>query len=245
MSLKILFSLILVLMFSSCATVNSLFSKEPNKSAEGPEPDLIKYSDNQNTYNPSNRQYQKMNRQQLEDDSELHSSAGSMWVMDGQGSYLFAQNKMRRDGDLMSVQLEGTAQRQVETKVTMIKKLLADLEAMEKPPGADPAATPAAGLAGAKPAAAPAPARAPAAGEADDKEGAVKVDAVPTRIVEKLPDGNYRVQGQSPFMIGKREYKVVVTGLVRPEDFNDQVPVSSNKLLDPQYDVVSIRRTVE
>ena len=66
--------------------------------------------------------------------------------------------------------------------------------------------------------------------------------AVPTRIVERLPDGNYSVKGAQPFMIGKREYKVIVTGMIRPEDFNDE-GVSSNKLLDPQYDVVSIRRS--
>ena len=44
-------------------------------------------------------------------------------------------------------------------------------------------------------------------------------------------------------MIGKREYKVIVTGMIRPEDFNDQAAVSSGKLMDPQFDVVSIRRS--
>ncbi|MNL31973.1 Flagellar L-ring protein [compost metagenome] len=67
------------------------------------------------------------------------------------------------------------------------------------------------------------------------------VETVPSKIVEKLPDGNYRIKGQQPFMIGKREYKVIVTGLIRPEDFNDE-GITSQKLLDPQYDVVSIRR---
>jgi flagellar L-ring protein precursor FlgH len=43
-------------------------------------------------------------------------------------------------------------------------------------------------------------------------------------------------------MIGKREYKVIVTGLIRPEDFND-AGIISEKLLDPQYDVVSLRKT--
>ena len=45
-------------------------------------------------------------------------------------------------------------------------------------------------------------------------------------------------------MIGKREYKVIITGMIRPEDFNDE-GVSSVKLLDPQFDVVSIRRNTK
>jgi flagellar L-ring protein precursor FlgH len=75
----------------------------------------------------------------------------------------------------------------------------------------------------------------------DEKEEPLEIGAVPTRIVERQPDGNYRIKGSQPFMIGKREYKVIVTGLIRPEDFNDE-GVSSQKLLDPQFDVVSIRR---
>mgnify|MGYP001590596968 CR=1 FL=1 len=74
------------------------------------------------------------------------------------------------------------------------------------------------------------------------KEEVLNIDLVPTRIVERLGDGNYRVKGAQPFMIGKREYKVLVTGMIRSEDFNDQSPISSNKLLDPQFDVVSLRK---
>jgi flagellar L-ring protein precursor FlgH len=84
--------------------------------------------------------------------------------------------------------------------------------------------------------------RAPAGEKKDEKEEPLDIGAVPTRIVERLADGNYRIKGAQPFMIGKREYKVIVTGLIRPEDFNDE-GISSAKLLDPQYDVVSIRRS--
>jgi flagellar L-ring protein precursor FlgH len=64
---------------------------------------------------------------------------------------------------------------------------------------------------------------------------------IQTRIVERLPDGNYRIKGQQPFMIGKREYKVIIVGLLRPEDYNDE-GINSSKIIDPQYDVVSIRK---
>jgi flagellar L-ring protein precursor FlgH len=42
-------------------------------------------------------------------------------------------------------------------------------------------------------------------------------------------------------MIGKREYKVIVTGIVRQEDFDDS-GIDASKLLDPQFDIVSSRR---
>jgi flagellar L-ring protein precursor FlgH len=42
-------------------------------------------------------------------------------------------------------------------------------------------------------------------------------------------------------MIGQKEYKVIVAGVIRPEDYNDE-GVSSVKLLDPQFDVLSVRR---
>jgi flagellar L-ring protein precursor FlgH len=77
--------------------------------------------------------------------------------------------------------------------------------------------------------------RAPAAQEAD-----FAVKSVPTRVIERLVDGNYRVRGTQPFMIGGREYRVSVTGIVRAEDFNDE-GISSTQLLDPKFDIVSAR----
>lgn len=201
---------------------------------------LTKFSESPTVLNPSNRQYRKMTRSRMEEESDLGSQAGSMWVMEGQGAYLFSQNKSRREGDLLNVKVEGSAQKQIETKVGVIKKLLKQLEEEElkaKQPVpvnvGDNNPNPQ------KPEAQRAPAAAATA--APEKEEPMEIGDVPTRIVERLADGNYRIKGAQPFMIGKREYKVIVTGLIRPEDFNDQ-GVSSSKILDPQFDVVSIRR---
>ncbi len=200
----------------------------------------VRFSENNNMLNINNRNYRKMTKQRMEEEAELHAQAGSMWVMEGQGAYLFAQNKSRREGDLLKVKVEGPNLKQIETKVSVIKMLLKQLEEEElksKEPKKDEAPK----LADAK-----GDTRAPASeekkpdGEKDKGEETV-VDMVPTRIIERQADGNYRVKGQQPFMIGKREYKVLVTGVIRPEDFNDE-GVSSTKLLDPQFDVVSIRR---
>lgn len=246
--IKILF-ITIILSCLGCATFDDLLSslgeREDNPSLQKIK-GAPKYSETQNLGVPTDRQYKRMTRNRMEEESDLGASAGSSWVMEGQGSYLFAQNKMRREGDLLNVKLEGPAMKQVETKVSVIKKLLKQLEDQEKQSelstnlaqNAEGSRNPASDQKLAPPGSAPA---APAEPK-DDKAGLEEVQNVPTRLVEKLADGNYRVKGQQPFMIGKREYKVIVTGMVRPEDFND-AGISSDKLLDPQYDVVSIRRT--
>ncbi|WP_413569406.1 flagellar basal body L-ring protein FlgH [Bdellovibrio sp. HCB117] len=238
-------SLVALTLFTGCATMNDLLA-----SLDGPKenPPLEKintaprYSDTQNLGVPTDRQYKRMTRNRMEEESDLGANAGSTWVMEGQGAYLFAQNKMRREGDLLNVKLDGPALKQVETKVSVIKKLLKQLEEQQQQSlnnslaanGTDASRTPASADAKKPEAAKPAE-------KEDDKDALADVQNIPTRIVEKLADGNYRIKGQQPFMIGKREYKVIVTGLIRPEDFNDQ-GIVSDKLLDPQYDVVSIRR---
>jgi flagellar L-ring protein precursor FlgH len=249
---KVLFivSIFFSLLNTGCATVSGWMGMGKDKPAEEAKAtsssNTPRFSETQNLLAPSNRQYKRMTKSRLEEESEVHAGAGSMWVGEGQSAYLFSQNKSRKEGDLLNVKIEGNAQKQVETKVAVIKKLLKQLEEQKEKENA--AATDAGKLAmdGGKPTEgndkAPA-ARTPAA-VADDKkkeDEPINIESVPTRIVERLPDGNYRVKGAQPFMIGKREYRVLVTGLVRAEDFNDD-GISSNRLLDSQFDVVSLRK---
>lgn len=283
---------------SGCQTIKSYFGgseTQPSPVAapvvvdQTPKEDLgPRFSDSPQLPTPVDRQYKRMTRTRLEEESELQSGAGSLWVMDGQQSYLFAQNKIRREGDVLGVKLDGQALKQVETKVSIIKKLLKQLEEEERKselmiqqqqlaalanagqspkgpslpgPNGDrtPAAVPGAapGVAGAQGIAAGATAAGSAAAVAplaatppkpaesgptkEEKQDLSEIQIIPTRIVERLADGNYKVKGAQPFMIGQKEYKVIVAGIIRPEDYNDE-GVSSVKLLDPQFDVLSVRR---
>ncbi len=241
----------LSLLNSGCASINGLKSTlkswvdlEDPTVVKKVEDDRTKFSEVPEVLNPSNRNYRKMTRSRMEDESDLGSQAGSMWVMEGQGAYLFSQNKSRREGDLLNVKVEGSAQKQIETKVGVIKKLLKQLEEEEAKAkeAAQPVLADANGNPIPKKVEPAAPTRDIASEKKDEKEEALEIGAVPTRITERLPDGNYRIKGAHPFMIGKRDYKVIVTGLIRPDDFNDE-GVSSNKILDPQFDVVSLRRS--
>jgi flagellar L-ring protein precursor FlgH len=171
--------------------------------------------------------------------------------MEGQTSYMFAQNKSRREGDALTVKMEGPAMKQVETKANNIKTLLKELEEEErrrKEKGAAavaPLAQSGELKSGDKKEGDKAAARAPAAEKPkEEKLDLADVQNIQSKIVEKLPDGNYKIKGSAPFVIEKKEYKVIISGILRAEDYND-AGVSSNKLVEPQYDVVSIRRAMK
>ncbi len=236
---------------------------------------LTKFSDINNMAPPSDRQYKRMTRQKMEEESALFDSAGSLWKMDGQSSFLFAENKHRRPGDPTAIKVEGSALKLIESKVAVIQDLLAQLEEQKKkfeeeavkseeeksrlaiaeeekklreeqmalsglpPLNADQFYAP-------EPAP---PKREPAAVKPvvvakEEKVDLKELDMIPSKIVEKLEDGIYRIRGQQFLTIKKKPYKVIATALIRAEDFND-LNVSSNKLLDAQYDVIHVKRTAE
>lgn len=235
--------LLLALVFSTlsgCASLSKFW-----KGLMGHDEDPIarvttpRFSEQDNLKANTDKQYRRMNRQRFEDEADLKADAGSLWVMEGQGAYLFSQNQMRMVGDLLNVKIDGAPRSQLQTKTRVISKLL---DRLENPQVRGPASV-AGGAAAAAPAAAPAEAGGAegAAGAPKGDGGPFNVAVVPTRIVETLKDGSYRVRGQQPFMIGKREYKVIVTGVVRPEDFDD-AGIEAAKLLDPQFDIVSSRK---
>src|SRR5262245_46948113 len=45
------------------------------------------------------RQYRRTTKESLAEESNLDAKAGSLWVMEGQGAYLFSQNIVRMVGD--------------------------------------------------------------------------------------------------------------------------------------------------
>lgn len=230
---------------------------------ERPKSSTPRFSDQENYSAGANRQYKRMNRQKLEEESDLSANAGSLWVMEGQKPYLFAQNTARQIGDYLNVKIEGNPKQQLQSKAKVIQKLLdkLDRDSFFRAPAATPGqntagAQGANAQAAATPAGAqqPAPAGANANAQANNQQTAASaqqpdakaeapfaVQDVPTRVVETLKDGSYRVKGNQTFMIGKKEYKVIVTGVVKPEDFNDE-GISASKLLDAQYDIVSTRK---
>lgn len=100
---------------------------QPEAETEDEEP-IARYSEMNNMAPPSDRQYKRMTRKKMEEESELYSSAGSLWKMEGQTSYLFAENKHRREGDPTTIKMEGAALKLIENKVAVVQDLLKQLE---------------------------------------------------------------------------------------------------------------------
>lgn len=212
------------------------------------------YSQQNNLMPSTYRQYKRTTRKDIEDRAHLESKAGSLWVTEGQGSYLFAQNTVRMIGDSIAVRIEGDPQEQLSSKAGVISKLLAQLEErrrraqMRAPAGENKAEAnkEASGAAAAADATAqknPETAgAAPGTSAPAEEKKDFNVKMVPTRVVERLVDGNYRVRGTQPFLIGSREYKVIVSGVVKAEDFNDD-GISAAQLLDSSFDIVSSKNT--
>lgn len=233
-------------------------TKASDEKKEGEE--AIRFSENPNIGAFNERRYRRVTRKSLEEESDVGSRAGSLWSTEGPSSYLFTQNKLHREGDLLNVKIEGNAKTQVDTKIQVIKKLLARLEIVPTPnegttgaplasdTGANrgPAAASPTDASSATPSSStpPAPIANKPIEATAETEAPIAIEAIPTRVTERMGDGNYRVKGQQSFMIGKKEFRAIITGLVRPEDFSDE-GISSNKLLDPQLDVVSLRRSLQ
>lgn len=211
--------------------------------AQQARPQQQTYSDQSNLTPPVYRKYQRTTRKEFEDQAQVDARAGSLWVMEGQGSYLFAQNVVRMIGDPIAITLEGEPHKQLDQKAEVISTLLKQLDQRRQRALTRDIASQNTNAAPVdNQAAAPTPA--PVANNLQnqaakpDAPTTLSVKQVPTRIVERLVDGNYRVKGMQPFMIGEREYRVIVSGIVKSEDFNEN-GISATQLLDPSFDIVS------
>lgn len=244
--MKSIFLLILVMVFSTgCANFGKKMKTLVSGKAEAPlavrSKSTPKFSEKPYYYSGPKRQYKRQTKKTIEESSNLDASTGSLWVMEGQGSYLFSQNVVRMIGDSTSIRIEGEPKEQLQAKAQIINDLLKKLEERKMAAQRRVASKPAvqSKVAAQKTSTGP---QAVIGGQKAKLEDVFNVNVVPTRITERMIDGNYRVKGSQPFMIGKREYKVIVTGIVRSQDFNEE-GVSAVKLLDPGFDIVSTRRS--
>jgi flagellar L-ring protein precursor FlgH len=216
------------------------------QTAGSAQPQGPSFSSTGNFQSGPRRQYKRVTKNTLAEEARLKPGAGSLWMMEGQGAYLFSENIVRMIGDPVAVKIEGESKEQLESKAKVIKGLLDKLEQraearrqakLRRPAGAN-------GDADKSTEKTPEPAKKQAANQkADTSSDLFKVNKVTGRVVERTVDGNYRIKGSQPFMIGPREYKVIVTGIVRAEDFNE-AGISSTKLLDPNFDIVGVRKVM-
>ena len=261
--MKKIFLVFVLLGLSGCASVGQkwkeLISGSPSAQqkaeAQNTRPMGPTFADQNQALPATERRYRRVTRKNFDDGAHLQAKSGSLWVMEGQGAYLFAENTVRMIGDSVVIKIEGEPKEQLTAKADVIAGLIKQLEerrrralnrasATEKGKKEDPAGA-ANAAAGSEKAGQDSPApdlaqdnRAPASANGESPNFNVKM--VPTRVVERLVDGNYRVKGTQSFMIGGREYKAIVSGIVRAEDFNEQ-GINATQLLDSSFDIVSAK----
>ncbi len=207
-------------------------------------PPVTSFANQPNVSTGKDRKYRRVTKDNFGDDEGLEENSGSLWRKEGQASYLFSQNNLRLMGDIINVDVEGKAADNLGAKLAIIKQNLARIENPKPANGAkgtnkdrQPAATDTntPGASGADVA---------QTEEAKAKDLAEKkFDSVPCRITERNPDGSYRVKGQSSVYVGRHEYRLIVTGLVRPDDVTSDV-VGSSKLIDGKFDLVASNKEV-
>src|SRR5690349_19915129 len=130
-------SLILVaLSQSGCASFNRKLKGWLNGTSSSSETKqvstLTKFSEGGEATPRVKRQYKRTTKETLRDGSAFEAKSGSLRVMEGQGAYLFSQNVIRLVGDPLAVQLDGDPKDQLNSKVTVIKKLLNKIEERQK-----------------------------------------------------------------------------------------------------------------
>lgn len=223
----------LALFLSGCASFGVAMKEWLGGKPVEAESPVVAFSEKPNHGDGVHRDYRRMTADRMREESQLGAQSGSLWTMEGQGAYLFAQNKSRLIGDILNVNIDGYPAEQIQAKTKVIKDLLDQLRKQ------DQARTLASTQEGAEPAEQTAAAAQPAQEAPEQETGPVQL--VTTRITEILKDGSYRVEGSKPFLIGSREYTLLVKGIVRAEDFNER-GMSAENLLDPNFDIVAARR---
>lgn len=205
------------------------------------------FSSQPNLNNARERRYKRVTKENFSDDEALEENAGSLWKKVGQGSYLFSQNNLRMMGDVINVEVEGKAADNLSNKVKLIRKAFARYERplVDRKPTSQVGQVP-------KPEDKSQQASNQEKTTDSDKkdvsekpeekkeiaESDARFDTVPCRIVERNADGSYRVKGQQPIFIGTKEYKLIVTGIVRPDDISTEL-VTSSKLIDSKMEIVA------
>jgi flagellar basal body L-ring protein FlgH len=267
--MKLFVALIFILFFTTgCSSFGKWYAglirgKRPPSTSTTAQPkandNRKKYSDINNYYDGPKKKYDRMTHKRMQNESDLKSESGSLWVAEGQESFLFSENTVRLLGDPIPIKLEGDPKDQLEEKMNVIGKLLRKLAEKKKAHLAKIEAEkkeqarlkriaelkkqgrlPSSIVRGVK----RKPTKTTTAKNEPPKEDPklkFNVKTVPSRITERFKDGSYKVEGSQYFLIEGKEYKVIVSGIIRSSDFTD-AGISAEKLLDSRFDIVTSRR---
>lgn len=209
---------------------------------------------------PTRRFYKNGARATRSDFVDDSGSDGSLWASDGQTNYYFTKNKVRGVGDILSISVEKEFHKDAMTELTRtLNQRERDFElelAQERIKQGGSSSSDQVGSSAASPERTPANA-APTDKEKDNKGSEDKTrvatwadidvakstsfkagDTVMSEIIERYPNGNYKVRGTKriPYRNGYRN--LAVTAIVKGSDLGDEDSIPSGKLYEYRLEVM-------
>ncbi|MGE3261626.1 MAG: flagellar basal body L-ring protein FlgH [Bacteriovoracia bacterium] len=184
---------------------------------------------------------QEFRRATREDFIDKQAHENSLWDGQGQGNYLFSNNRKREVGDLMTGEVEKDLKREIQYQLWMTlppeqrktKRAPASVAGAATDPAAKAAAAAEAGKS-AEEKGKDAAAEAAKTNMADTKDD----DVVRMEVVESLGNGLVRVVGQKRVIYRGVSRVVEVMALVNNKDVDDNNRVKSSNFLDMKTQVI-------
>jgi len=221
------------------------------------------FSRSPNVPPPVKRKYRNGGRATRSDFMDEGTPEGSLWASDGQTNYYFTKNKVRGVGDIVTINVEPELFRDVKTEMTrsltghereielnlaqdrMRRKVLGLDGGENKDQVGSAAAAPERGVAasdGKKKTIEDLEAMVPKATYADIDVGKSleikEKDTVMAEIIERYPNGNYKIRGTKRVRYRNGFRQLNVLGVVRGQDIAEDDTLASSKLYEYRVEVM-------
>lgn len=216
------------------------------------------YSDNPNLPPPSRRMYKQGSRATRADFMDEGSSEGSLWASDGQTNYYFTKNKIRGVGDIVTVQVEDGILKDIHAEIARtLSQQERDLEVASAQQRFQAAATGVASGSDQIGSNSAASERQPAAASGAATTASTEVrkatiadidvgpavelkaqDAIMAEIVERYPNGNYKIRGTKRVRYRNGSRLLTLLGVARSSDITEEDTIGSGKLYEYRLEVI-------
>jgi flagellar basal body L-ring protein FlgH len=220
---------------------------------QGQNGNVPSYSNSPNVAPPTKRIYKNGDRATRADFVDDSQNEGSLWASDGQTNYYFTKNKIRGVGDIITVKMENPFIKDIGAEIQRTlnpDEKSAELQSAQlraasgapaaapaAPAGTDPSAQAAVSPTGGDRAPASASGSVPNVTDRDiDVSKSIEVkdgDPVMAEIVERYPNGNYKIRGSKKIMYKNGPPRLVtVMAVARGADIGEDDTINSGKLYE-------------
>lgn len=157
--------------------------------------------------------------------ADAQKNENSLWAESGQTNYLFAQNKLKMPGDLLTVVIEdGLRKDMVDSVRKLLPPDLKDQEIVVPGLSKDQPAD--------EPGKAPGATGAPSAGAEPGSS-----DIMTAEVLERYPNGNLRIRGLKRVPFKRRVRDIQVLSIVKSADVDERDTVKSSKFFEQRVDL--------